>query len=133
MRGEDVLRTSRLCGGLGITPACAGKTNIQQEMTLLKEDHPRMRGEDADQYSPFGPSRGSPPHARGRPRNVIQGSEGSGITPACAGKTNWRSWWGSITSDHPRMRGEDPMTTAYDMGIVGSPPHARGRLDPRVR
>ena len=30
----------------GITPACAGKTNIQQEMTLLKEDHPRMRGED---------------------------------------------------------------------------------------
>ena len=33
----------------GITPACAGKTNIQQEMTLLKEDHPRMRGEDSTQ------------------------------------------------------------------------------------
>ena len=52
--------------GIGITPACAGKTRTRFWISGLCRDHPRMRGEDISDN----PSRimiaGSPPHARGR-------------------------------------------------------------------
>ena len=52
---------------LGITPACAGKTNPLTGGFWSSSDHPRMRGEDRVT----------------RPRPGRSG----GITPACAGKT----------------------------------------------
>ena len=91
----------------GITPACAGKT---WEMSLKKvdtADHPRMRGEDLSTTHAFLIKSGSPPHARGRPGNVLKMSVNSRITPACAGKTFYN----------------------VDLMVIGegSPPHARGR------
>ena len=35
---------------LGITPACAGKTSLHLSAARCREDHPRMRGEDAIPY-----------------------------------------------------------------------------------
>ena len=37
---------SKSAGRLGITPACAGKTDGDREGTRRNGDHPRMRGED---------------------------------------------------------------------------------------
>ena len=88
-----------------------------------------MRGEDPMGDKLRVQTRGSPPHARGRRRPILSVWPVARITPACAGKTRPRQSEDSTVADHPRMRGEDPMTTAYDMGIVGSPPHARGRPD----
>ena len=66
-----------------------------------------MRGEDhtVEQYPR--PKQGSPPHARGRRLPRIRVDEILGITPACAGKTNYANKRITVDGDHPRMRGED--------------------------
>ena len=50
----------------GITPACAGKTDVEKEPEIRRWDHPRMRGEDAIGRPSVKMKAGSPPHARGR-------------------------------------------------------------------
>ena len=90
-----------------------------------------MRGEDV---GPFGHDHfpfGSPPHARGRPPMKRIPYGGSGITPACAGKTATAVLVRTGPGDHPRMRGEDHQRYRRYQHGAGSPPHARGR--PRVR
>ena len=85
-RGRLLGRASRVLG-VGITPACAGKTAARSSARPSDPDHPRMRGEDGDAFVSCADDGGSPPHARGRP--VGEGARAGrvGITPACAGKT----------------------------------------------
>ena len=86
-----------------------------------------MRGEDV---GPFGHDHfpfGSPPHARGRPPMKRIPYGGSGITPACAGKTATAVLVRTGPGDHPRMRGEDCGGRLAGTVVRGSPPHARGR------
>ena len=92
-----------------------------------------MRGEDAGQACGRVVAAGSPPHARGRHRPVAQVQESRGITPACAGKTLPHLRCGEGLQDHPRMRGEDASDEFKPAIESGSPPHARGRPDPRRR
>ena len=51
---------------LGITPACAGKSNIGHCSAANFGDHPRMRGEKMFQTFIKPLCSGSPPHARGK-------------------------------------------------------------------
>ena len=112
-----------------ITPACAGKTSGPPRWTPSCPDHPRMRGEDARTQHLGYVADGSPPHARGR-RNVVHRSgHPEGITPACAGKTSYARSYAASGMDHPRMRGEDNDRSFCSCRHVGSPPHARGRLE----
>ena len=110
-----------------ITPACAGKTIMEDAGTVQKPDHPRMRGEDSDPITVGFMQWGSPPHARGRQRNRTLARVRERITPACAGKTLIIRGTCRLTWDHPRMRGEDTATTSTPSPNAGSPPHARGR------
>ena len=71
----------------GITPACAGKTHVAERVGDPGRDHPRMRGEDFREHASPRLGRGSPPHARGRPRRSFVSFFPRRITPACAGKT----------------------------------------------
>ena len=107
MRGEDPKGSSsmsRLAGspphargrlragrgrraGVGITPACAGKTDGVFGECGRDLDHPRMRGEDVDKFIFPVANKGSPPHARGRHLQVCRAILPTPITPACAGKT----------------------------------------------
>ena len=105
-RGRQVgLRGSPL--GEWITPACAGKTKLIDRLWRPTRDHPRMRGEDFSETCGKNLSWGSPPHARGRLERFSQVEVREGITPACAGKTNWLKRHPEARKDHPRMRGED--------------------------
>ena len=111
-------RGRRCDDGLGsprprITPACAGKTDDVREALSRVE--------------------GSPPHARGRRDAAVGGRGDDGITPACAGKTITGSCRVTRRGDHPRMRGEDGVTTDSEALALGSPPHARGRRTMCVR
>ena len=86
-----------------------------------------MRGEDAKLHLNSLYGKGSPPHARGRRSALASDEFWDGITPACAGKTDFsrsatRAFW-----DHPRMRGEDRLRISHNRPPYGSPPHARGR------
>ena len=66
-----------------------------------------MRGEDATAEMGESPRLGSPPHARGRRRRIIDMGDEIRITPACAGKTLSIQQPTFHFPDHPRMRGED--------------------------
>ena len=107
MRGEDPERCvgQLMCSGshphargrrryvivernnLGLTPACAGKTDCPATISRRQGAHPRMRGEDLIRKRKLPPVKGSPPHARGRrPGGLFEVGCGR-LTPACAGKT----------------------------------------------
>ena len=110
-----------------ITPACAGKTLPSRSRRQRRPDHPRMRGEDRTETASRTASRGSPPHARGRPSTSTSQTLSSRITPACAGKTSTSFTTLLESADHPRMRGEDLSLRRLGAPVPGSPPHARGR------
>ena len=111
-----------------ITPACAGKTAMDNAFADGGEDHPRMRGEDSREKNTQTYIMGSPPHARGRLSGMAASLRSWRITPACAGKTIGRPFTKPTYMDHPRMRGEDTARTPANTPANGSPPHARGRL-----
>ena len=51
-------------------------------------------------------SLGSPPHVRGKADRLRGLQAGTGITPACAGKSAAAQVLGNLYRDHPRMCGE---------------------------
>ena len=90
-----------------ITPACAGKTLQFNRVDCVIRDHPRVCGKDRMLSYQAKVSLGSPPRVRERLSPAYLMGWTSGITPACAGKTNlfrvttWIEW------DHPRVCGKD--------------------------
>ena len=72
--------------------------------------------------------RGSPPHVRGPLESGYQGSEGSGITPACAGTILFVFVVSQFKRDHPRMCGDHVADFETCDSDQGSPPHVRGPL-----
>ena len=111
-----------------ITPACAGKSPTLAPALTFQRDHPRMRGEKLTLIYTPGKILGSPPHARGKASKHLLFSPESGITPACAGKSDPFFQTCVPGGDHPRMRGEKPCTVTSMPTEVGSPPHARGKV-----
>ena len=111
----------------GITPACAGKRTACRASTSRPRDHPRMRGEKLITGTVGSDPEGSPPHARGKVPCIWLAWRGTGITPACAGKSRAHSPERPQPGDHPRMRGEKIMSSVFSMADTGSPPHARGK------
>ena len=126
MRGEHSVDYTKFIPDLRITPACAGNTYKIQRYMCNHQDHPRMRGEHkVGRIMPV-PILGSPPHARGTRRSASGVMVGDRITPACAGNTRRCSLIPSLSTDHPRMRGEHAKSPSASSAPAGSPPHARG-------
>ncbi len=75
------------CNTLRLTPAHAGKTKYVVTVSELVKAHPRTRGENDTCGAHAGGLRGSPPHTRGKRKEVLNGSFPSRLTPAHAGKT----------------------------------------------
>ena len=92
---------------LRITPACAGKTLAHLLAGGVKEDHPRVCGENFAAQVPEAKGMGSPPRVRGKPDSLRHGFHRAGITPACAGKTSSRACLDCLLKDHPRVCGEN--------------------------
>ena len=92
----------------GIIPAYAGSTELLTAKKLNDTDHPRIRGEHADELHVPVLERGSSPHTRGARRKPIRGCLRVRIIPAYAGSTRRRRPPASWFWDHPRIRGEHP-------------------------
>ena len=86
MRGKGGLAGGRTVEH-GITPAYAGKSCTHGQGHHCFGDHPRMCGEKVRPTAAVRGVRGSPPHVRGKVKDVSQNSSSFGITPACAGKS----------------------------------------------
>ena len=52
--------------GVWITPACAGKTYAEELAIVIREDHPRVCGENNQSSQKFSVPAGSPPRVRGK-------------------------------------------------------------------
>ena len=110
----------------GITLACAGNTRSRMMTNMAYRDHPRLRGEYLKKNYGFAGKRGSPPLARGILLDCVRQRNPDGITPACAGNTQYPSPPDKRFWDHPRLRGEYSFPNRLALWITGSPPLARG-------
>ena len=73
--------------GVGITPACAGKTEPDTVVLASLADHPRVCGKNSSMISLSGCFSGSPPRVREKRVWKNTTVNRRRITPACAGKT----------------------------------------------
>ena len=126
MRGK-VLRAAPFGFSTRITPAYAGKSELCVLVAELTEDHPRICGEKLLLVVCLAPVMGSPPHMRGKVTSAFFVESRTGITPAYAGKRAFGSMGAEIPWDHPRICGEKFLSKLLSFGILGSPPHMRGK------
>ena len=91
----------------GITPACAGKTNNENGGKKIFGDHPRVCGKNLSPFVVGSGSIGSPPRVREKLNTYHKTASKSGITPACAGKTDTYSTKQYYRRDHPRVCGKN--------------------------
>ena len=128
----------RMCGEkpLGLAPAgwpsgspphVRGKVDSAVFHLGSLWDHPRMCGEKSCRTNRSSLEQGSPPHVRGKVFARSLFFVCSGITPACAGKSDGYTAGRTDARDHPRMCGEKDAACCLGAGFVGSPPHVRGK------
>ena len=84
-----------------------------------------MCGKNPPQASADAVLLGSPPRVREELRPAGMVGEKSGITPACAGRTERVDENNSLRQDHPRVCGKNYAPNAYRASCEGSPPRVR--------
>ena len=89
-----------------IIPAYAGSTACRLMGREARRDHPRIRGEHADESHAAQDVQGSSPHTRGALHAPEGEGGGVGIIPAYAGSTRPLQRPPRSSRDHPRIRGE---------------------------
>ena len=109
-----------------IIPAYAGSTSVDEPIHITPPDHPRIRGEHADQVAKTKFGKGSSPHTRGALIIFRSIAAFEGIIPAYAGSTLPDHGRAGHAHHHPRIRGEHPSTSGQIGGDAGSSPHTRG-------
>ena len=73
MRGT-VGNVNDVYGGVGITPACAGNSGKYGPKFAQSRDHPRVCGEQLEEYPGVTQINGSPPRVRGTDDPATAGS-----------------------------------------------------------
>ena len=126
MRGKGLCKDFHLCD-VGITPACAGKSEKQVPFLPPYQDHPRVCGEKSQPAVRRSCAKGSPPRVRGKGHSEPGGAGGGGITPAYAGKSMGALIADAAERDHPRMCGEKTSASSLFNTAAGSPPRVRGK------
>ena len=111
----------------GITPARAGKSELEFILPDTDEDHPRACGEKMSSPTLICMALGSPPRVRGKVAGVVAAIGGPGITPARAGKSLQRHLGEHQGRDHPRACGEKDRLVFPVCLDRGSPPRVRGK------
>ena len=91
----------------GITPACAGTTYRDIYAAAYRQDHPRLRGNNAAKMASDFDTAGSPPLAREQQRRRSAMTVFFRITPACAGTTMPSKLYTPHKQDHTRLRGNN--------------------------
>ena len=110
-----------------ITPACAGKTDSGSGAGSAGTDHPRVCGENWEEFIYWLRRGGSPPRVRGKQLLRLDTPVRERITPACAGKTERVGTVKSGKADHPRVCGENIAFCVLCGFLDGSPPRVRGK------
>ena len=110
-----------------ITPAYAGKRQIDTLREQGNGDHPRLCGEKKESRLQSCLHLGSPPPMRGKEQKAVASPPFVGITPAYAGKSSGGFRVTLRLGDHPRLCGEKPGRALTVSTMLGSPPPMRGK------
>ena len=113
------------CGRVGITPACAGKTQRDVKSRGYRQDHPRVCGKNLSRTRALHRCKGSPPRVREKLLSTLVYKVVTRITPACAGKTRATYATDTRERDHPRVCGKNILFSSLMTSILGSPPRVR--------
>ena len=125
MRGERCGVVHLGCQS-GITPAYAGRTDVNCGVNVLNWDHPRVCGENWVRMLIPWAGGGSPPRMRGERTPLREPRPSRRITPAYAGRTVVDAGYRGLQQDHPRVCGENECKVTVNGDFVGSPPRMRG-------
>ena len=126
MRGK-LIKTAAQLSSVRITPAYAGKTVKAADPANMRQDHPRVCGENVAENGKAKKSFGSPPRMRGKLFSAFADDAVMGITPAYAGKTCYTVSKPPVAQDHPRGCGENGFRQTVRENQPGSPPRMRGK------
>ena len=107
VRGKPPLRPPDV-GGVGLIPACAGKTRPAKTSPRTSRAHPRVCGENRIMGVPRTRVAGSSPRVRGKRVLAHAHLLSRWLIPACAGKTPTDPFYGEWSRAHPRVCGENP-------------------------
>ena len=109
-----------------ITPACAGNSPQGRGLQPKEKDHPRVCGEQCLHCPRNTAVTGSPPRVRGTVCTSQMMARSLRITPACAGNSpRWANIY-AFSLDHPRVCGEQIISSGSCQPLPGSPPRVRG-------
>ena len=125
MRGTEALDCNERAARRFI-PACAGNSLRHRDTIFAWPVHPRVCGE---QIAPGSENRcltGSSPRVRGTARAVDPPAERLRFIPACAGNRLPMLMSSLTTAVHPRVCGEQAVTSVLPKVSLGSSPRVRG-------
>ena len=111
-----------------ITPAWAGKREVECPFCVTAQDHPRVGGEKSAEHDLNETRTGSPPRGRGKGGKDEKGEKKLRITPAWAGKSKKVNGTPNSYQDHPRVGGEKFQFRLECRLVRGSPPRGRGKV-----
>ena len=113
--------------GFRLIPAHAGKTTTYAGNITVLRAHPRSRGENLSSLvDAYGPA-GSSPLTRGKRPALRPSRLARRLIPAHAGKTSRTCSAPSVSTAHPRSRGENNLHEDTVTRIRGSSPLTRGK------
>ena len=112
----------------GLIPAWAGKTTGEPVDARHTGAHPRVGGENPPGSSRRGSGGGSSPRGRGKQGSVLKVCAMIRLIPAWAGKTSAFDAARSARAAHPRVGGENPQESGWNLENQGSSPRGRGKL-----
>ena len=112
---------------VGIIPAGAGKSRDRGARRGRPGDHPRGCGEKRKMLTLLSTRRGSSPRVRGKGGGRRPFGGASGIIPAGAGKSSYRTTFPAEPRDHPRGCGEKNSALSRRLSSAGSSPRVRGK------
>ena len=120
VRGKRRTR-SAWSASMRLIPACAGKTGRTVTTRARPPAHPRVCGENVSRWTSASEASGSSPRVRGKQLLDGLGGVGGGLIPACAGKTSSWTSTNCCWAAHPRVCGENPGGTPWDLGHMAHP------------
>ena len=120
-------RTGQSSRRPGLIPACAGKTGREPGVRVASWAHPRVCGENSQDFDHTHTQTGSSPRVRGKHPHPADQPNRWRLIPACAGKTGRPGRGGCAARAHPRVCRENQMPVLRALRPGGSSPRVRGK------
>ena len=110
-----------------LIPAWAGKTPPTSATCTLTKAHPRVGGENRRCLTSRRIEWGSSPRGRGKQRGLDTNLGAHRLIPAWAGKTRATGARQTSATAHPRVGGENALSSTTPLTVLGSSPRGRGK------